>query len=454
MIPYENANDAVARAIMLQKIDRTWDALDLCLQVTTREPEHFQAWNTLGNIYTDMNRWDDAVTAYRRALAIKPDSKQVMLNYGVVEHESGLTAAGEQRLSGALEVHPGDTVLRWNRSLLRLNQGNFKEGWEDYESRWDGAPELGFKKRPHRQPLWDGTPTDAVVLVWGEQGAGDEIIYSDMINDLRIRQSRIIVECNHRLLPLFQRTWPHNVIVASHQQPHPVTKLAAYQISLASLGKFYRNRMSAFPARRPTLEVDSRKVAGCRRVLGEGPVIGISWQSKNPKIEHLKSVPLPLMAKALAPLGVMLLDVQYGDTDDARLELKMDHGIDLYHVMNLDMFEDMDGLAALMKCCDAVVTVSNTTAHLAAAVGVPTYVLVPNGHGHLWYWLKDHVGSPWYPGNLKTYRPERPGEWEPVLRNVAREVAADIERSRMKGATIGAEGVTAVDYGWKAPVLP
>lgn len=425
VLPITDIDQAINRAVALKDAGRDNDAIDLCLDIIAVEPNRFHAWNNLGNLYSNQNRWDEAVEAFKRALEIKPGSKQTQLNMGVVEHESGHSERGEATITKALESHPGDTLLRWNRSLLRLSQGNFAEGWEDYEARWDGAKELPFKARPHPQPRWDGTPTDSVVLVWGEQGAGDEIIYSDMLDDLIAKQRRVIFECNYRLVSLFQRTYPEIIVVANHQKPHPICKLAAYQIPLASLGRLYRKGKYDFARRRRPLEADQRKVDGCRRVLGGQPVIGLSWRSKNPKIEHHKSVPLPVLAKALTDVAgaamARMLDLQYGDTDEERLALKWEHGIDLYHVTNLDMFEDMDGLAALVKACSVIVTVSNTTAHLAAALGVPTLVMVPCGYGHLWYWMRSGTFTPWYDCAM-IFRQDQPGEWGPVLEAVAAEV--------------------------------
>ena len=130
----------------------------------------------------------------------------------------------------------------------------------------------------------------------------------------------------------------------------------------------------------------------------------------------------------LAPLfkipGVRFVDLQYGDTAAERTELASSLGVTLQHVPDLDLFDDLDGLAALVAACDAVVTVSNTTAHLAGALGVPVSVLVPSGNGRLWYWgTGDRTG--WYP-SMRLYRQPAGGAWEPAVAAVAADLARDV----------------------------
>ena len=95
--------------------------------------------------------------------------------------------------------------------------------------------------------------------------------------------------------------------------------------------------------------------------------------------------------------GVRFVDLQYGETAEERDAIKRETGIEIVRLKDIDNTNDIDGLAALVSACDVVVTVSNTTAHLAGALGVPTWVFVPYGFAHLWYWFAGKEQSPWYP---------------------------------------------------------
>jgi ADP-heptose:LPS heptosyltransferase len=116
------------------------------------------------------------------------------------------------------------------------------------------------------------------------------------------------------------------------------------------------------------------------------------------------------------------VDLQYGDTSAEREAVERDIGVRVEHLDDIDNFNDIDGLASLITACDLVVTVSNTTAHLAGAVGKETYVLVPFGQARMWYWFHDRLDSPFYP-EVKIRRQARTHDWTPVMSAVADEIA-------------------------------
>ncbi len=115
--------------------------------------------------------------------------------------------------------------------------------------------------------------------------------------------------------------------------------------------------------------------------------------------------------------GVRFVDLQYGDTADERAAVEAELGVSLIHVPELDLREDIDGVAALIAACDLVISISNTTVHLAAALGKPTWVLVPASAGNLWYWMRDTDRSPWY-ASAVIFRQKIRGEWRDIIETV------------------------------------
>jgi ADP-heptose:LPS heptosyltransferase len=111
--------------------------------------------------------------------------------------------------------------------------------------------------------------------------------------------------------------------------------------------------------------------------------------------------------------------LQYGDTSADRAAAREECGVDIVHFEDQDNFADIDGLAALISACDLVITVSNTTAHLAGALGVPAMVMIPAGIGQTWYWFADSAASPWYP-SLTLYRQKVAGDWPSLLKQVGK----------------------------------
>jgi len=199
-------------------------------------------------------------------------------------------------------------------------------------------------------------------------------------------------------------------------------KTCTHQIYFASLARHFRSDNSAFVrVRSPYLKVCSRRSAELRhRIAPPGKLVcGLSWISKNDAIGARKSLSLNSLLPLLQLPDTVFINLQYGNTQEEQAHLKEDQGLELINIQEIDNFNDLDGLAALIEACDVVVTVSNTTAHLAGALGKPVYLILPNGSGLLWYWHLKRSDNPWYP-SMHIYRGKSSGdhaEWLQCLRN-------------------------------------
>ncbi|MCA9219951.1 MAG: hypothetical protein KDA71_06455, partial [Planctomycetales bacterium] len=182
------------------------------------------------------------------------------------------------------------------------------------------------------------------------------------------------------------------------------------------LGRFLRRDEASFPHRRHYWRADTDRAAGYRaKAIGSAKrLIGISWISKNEEFGTHKSLALSEWRNILSLPDTAFVTLQYGDTAVERTAAKNTLGVPVTEVPDLDLFNDIDGLAALIAACDLVITVSNTTAHVAGALGVPTWVLAPSGAGKLWYWFFDRTDSPWYPA-VRIFRQSVPGSWSEPL---------------------------------------
>jgi ADP-heptose:LPS heptosyltransferase len=151
-------------------------------------------------------------------------------------------------------------------------------------------------------------------------------------------------------------------------------------------------------------------------------VCGISWISKNADHGEGKSLSLEALNPVLHLSGFDFVSLQYGETAEERDAFIQQHGVKIHHVDEIDNQNDLDGLAALIGACDIVVTVSNTTAHLAAALGKPVIVMLPNNDALFWYWHRDSHTTPWYP-TVRLFRRSDTGRWEDVIDAVAMTLA-------------------------------
>ena len=398
------------------------EALAVYDKVLVKAPDHIKTLNNRGIVLRDTLRYSEALISFDRALALKPDYVEAMINRGTTLHELGRIDDAVAGFNAALALAPDHPDAHWNRAISYLTRGELAAGWSDYE--WKRKSEhFGFPRRPFVQRVWDGGHLGkAALLVWGEQGVGDEILYGSMVGELVARGMPVLWEADARLLPLIQRSYPGLATVARTTPPDPATAAAGAHISTASLGQYLRPSTESFPkGRKSFLVADSAKAQAYRAKLLGGSktrLIGLSWVSKNQELGIHKTTALTALAPLWQAVGpeTRFVDLQYGDTATERAA----SGLDLAHLAELDLFNDLDGLAALISACDLVITVSNTTAHLAGALGVPVWVMVPAGNGKLWYW--GETGSSWYP-SAHVFRQNTPGAWDTLIADIAKKLA-------------------------------
>jgi len=389
-----HAGALVTRSVLLRKLRRSAEALAGCERVLAANPQDVDALTVYGDLLIDLERFDDATAALDRLIALRPNA------------------------DGA----------KWNKSLICLGLGRFQEGWPLYEHRWVGAK--GLVPRPYPQPRWNGERLEGPLMVWGEQGLGDEILHASMIPELIARTPSIVLEAEPRLVALFARSFPAVQVIALREELYagPIDA----QEPLGGLGRFFRTAWEDFPRREQGYLVpDAARVQALRgRLAADGrAVVGISWVSKAPVGGASKSARLVDFDPLLRVPGCRFVDLQYGDTGAERVALARDCNVTVERLPDIDNTNDLDGLAALMAACDSIVTVSNTTAHLAGALGRPTWVMVPHGHARIWYWFHDRDVSPWY-GRTRVRR-QRSGEpWTAVVARVVQEVSPFVASAR------------------------
>jgi len=200
-----------------------------------------------------------------------------------------------------------------------------------------------------------------------------------------------------------------------------------FQAPLGSLGRWLRRSFDCFPRHQGYLKPDPGRVAAYRsrlreRARGASLCVGISWTSANKDFGQDKSTGLADWQGLLRTPGCSFVNLQYGDTAAERAAAEKLAGVRIEHLADLDLYMDLDGLAALCAACDLVITVSNVTVHVAGAVGCPAWLVLPRFNGRLWYWFLDRTDSPWYP-SVRIFD-QLPGGWRETLDAMAGELAA------------------------------
>lgn len=406
------------------------EAVAACETALRLSPKLAEAWSTVGAALRALGRYEEAVQAHRTAIEIQPEMAHHHYNLGLtLQHCDRLPEAIES-LRRALDLEPEDAVAHWDLSFTLLGSGQLPEGWKEYEWRWR-RPQARAKR--YEFTPWDGNPSKPRrLLLWAEQGVGDHILYGSLLDDLVTSPLRLTLEVSPRLVSIYQRSFPQITVIP--QMEPPATDPSAYdcQAPLGSLGQWLRGSFESFPRHRGYLKADRSRVEAYRRRVRENAqpaqhVIGVSWKSANEEFGSRKSLSLLDWDRILRVPGVRFVDLQYGDTAGERAVVEPRTGTRIEHLPDLDLYDDIEGLAALCAACDLVITVSNVTAHVAGALGCPVWLLAPRGNGRLWYWFSGRSDSPWYP-SMRIFSQPSPGDWHGVLAEVARDLPAFIGR--------------------------
>lgn len=415
----------------LGTVQREQDRLDVA-EASYREalrldPDLATAHNNLGLVLHATGRLDEAMPCYRRALEIRPDLVEAHVNSAKLFRDQCRLDQAASVLDDAIRILPDAAPLHCDRALVRLQQGDFARGWEEYEWRWRSGSD-GLIRREFSLPQWDGSPlTGKCLLIHAEQGIGDEIMFASCLPDVIARARHVIVDCEPRLAPVFRRSFP-GITVHGGKQRDGTGWLADYpgidwQIPIGSLPRFFRKALAEFPRHAGYLKADPALVEMWRsRYAGMGPGLktGISWRGGYvPEIKKRRSTTLDQWIGALRIPGIHVINLQYGDTADEIHRLG-EQGVHIRDWADSDPLKDLDHFAAKIAALDLVVSVDNATVHMAGALGVPVWVLQP--YSPDWRWMIDREDCCWYP-SLRQIRQPCPDDWATVFAKVAQELA-------------------------------
>jgi Tfp pilus assembly protein PilF len=389
-------------------------------------PGHAMAWNNLGGVLLQTQRYGEAAACFDAALKIDPALTSALNNYAIACEVDGRFDDVLGVYDRVLAVDPDNVAARYYRALTLLSRGRLAEGWAEYVWRWR-RPEAVASHGRFPYPLWRGEDVRGRgVLVWTEQGPGDEILIATMLPDLVARGANVTLLCSNRMRPLFARAFPPLQVLTHDDAPARLPGDIVFQASVSELGAALRPSLDAFGPPAAFLRPDPTRVATLRRRYGDTrPLVGISWISRNAGLEQEKSLPLAAWRPILSVPGVRFVSLQYGDCRAEFEAVGRQAGIDIVHDESVDPLADLDGFAAQVAAMDLVVSVSNTTVHFAGALGLPTWALVPAARGRHWYWFLGRSDSPWYPA-LRLYRQDRPGSWGGTVDAIARDLAARV----------------------------
>jgi tetratricopeptide (TPR) repeat protein len=418
----------------LDELGRAAEALESYTRAAEIDPELAEAHHNRGSVLVEMGRLDEAVVAYQRAVELKPDYTEAHARLGGTLRALGQLDEAKASYDVALRLRPDDADTRVNRAMLLLQQGQFGEGWGEYEWRWGAAD--GPRPRSTSLPTWNGESlTGKTLLVWGEQGIGDEIMFASCVGEVAAMARHCILECSPRLVSLLARSLPEAIVVAPGTTPGGergvVDERADVQIAAGSLPRLLRKALDSFPRRDHFLVADPLRCQQWRAwlaELGPGLNVGISWRSGSDGPDRgQRTIDLALWHDLIATEGARFVNLQNGDVESEIAEFQQATGLNIYRWADDDDVDEFDELAARVASLDLVISVANATVHLAGGLGVDTWTLTPMAPS--WRWLAGTSTSPWYP-RMSVYSQARRDDWQGVLGDVRQRLARRLAEDR------------------------
>jgi tetratricopeptide (TPR) repeat protein len=417
------------------------EAIEILRPAIVKSPEIAMLWNTMGTVVSDQGDFANALVFFEEALRLDPSFPKARYNRGnaklLLGDADGAIVDCEAAMSGVL-AEDERQMMRLSRSTILLNLGRIGEGWDDYEARLNPQ----FNDRTDFAvdlPRWapDADLAGKTLLVVGEQGLGDEVLFGNVLPDVIGRlgpKGRLMLSVEQRLVAMFQRAFPtadvgpHATYWVGGRLTRVVPALQAGGAAdlwtpMGSLMREFRRSVEAYPTRESYLAADPARVAHWRTVLAEAPAglkIGLLWKSAVAKdARHRYFSPFETWAPVLAQKGVTFVNLQYGDCAEEIEAARRDYGVEIWTPPGIDLKQDLDDVAALCGAMDLIVGFSNATLNIAGACGAPTFLISTPG---AWPRLGQETSYPWYP-KTRVFLPPGFGQWDAVMADVAQALA-------------------------------
>lgn len=402
------------RGIELRNQERWEEALAAYDRALALRPDYVDCLLNRSSLLRAQLLWDAALASCERAIALQPDYAEGHFERASILAELARYTEALAEYDRAIAIRPDFAEAQYNRALLLLLTGDYESGWASYEWRWRNMDKLSsaLARRTFTQPLWLGKETLAGkrLLIYCEQGYGDALQFCRYAKTAADMGATVLIEAPPPLKRLLETLdGVTQVIAAGGELPE-----FDYRCPVMSLPAAFKASLDNIPRATPYLHSDPDKVAAWHARLGERrrPRIGLVW-SGNPAQpnDRNRSFRLARLVDHLPrELDYVCLQKDIRPVDEATLAANpwiSRHDREL---------RDFTDTAALCECLDLVISVCTSAAHLGGALGRPMWVLLTFNAD--WRWLTGTDVSPWYP-TAKLYRQRTNGDWNEMFARVA-----------------------------------
>ncbi len=405
--------------LQLGTIDQARRCTEHALRIAPHNPDvHMRH----GNVLMEQRLLAEAAESFGAALRLRPGDPAACVSLGFAYDLQGRLESAMGCYEKALSFDPDDVSAHLNRAAIWLLEEDYTRGWQEYEWRLRSREHAPLYER-FRQPRWDGTSlAGRRILVYAEQGLGDEIMYASCLPEVIEQAAHCVIDCEPRLAGLFGGSFPQ-ATVHGGRQTDAVDWLGGagpmdLRIPVGSLPLYLRREPAHFPQHKGFLRAAPERVAVWRarlQSLGPGLKIGLSWRGGVPQTGRgMRSMSLPELLPILRLRGVSFVSLQYGRCKEELALLREQYGIEIHHWQ--EAIDDYEETAALACALDTILSVCTAVVDLGGALGRPVWVMAPV-RTDFRYGLRGDAMR-WYP-SVRMFRQAQYGEWGSVIEEVA-----------------------------------
>ena len=372
----------------------------ISINAITLFPGNYEFHLNLGISLIYLEKYEDAAYSLETAEILNPDSIEVKVNRAALysrigRHNDSVTIY--KKLITQLSASKNYLInsVYFNLSFEYLYLGELEKGWELYEYGFENSIPFNQRRKPDRVfkvPKWEGQDIkDKTLLVWREQGLGDEILFLSIVPDLMKRVSSIIIECDNRLVDIIKRSFPKIIVRESSNNDNSDFD---FHIAIASLCRYFRSNITDFQHSKPYLLPDKEKIPEIVEARLNHPgklFIGICWRSGLLNLQRNNNyIELSKWEKLFKIPNAIFVNLQYGDCEEEITEIEIKYNIKILRWKNIDMKNDLDSVFSLITNLDVVVSAATAVSSMSYSTGKLTLVFQPKRN-----WT--NLGTDYYP---------------------------------------------------------
>lgn len=428
-----------------ERIEDAVKALDRALRL---EPDRYEARLIYGGLLYRALRCDEAERELVWCLDREPNSVNALNSLGSVYLFRGQFRKALELYRRAISIEPNNALAHWNAGTTLLSLGELSEGWVEWD--WGTQTKERSLAQRYTYPMWSGERLhDKTILIYAEQGLGDEILFASCVADIIEQAGRCVIQCDPRLAQLFSRSFPKAIIHgADREESHAwLDEIGCidYQCPSGSLPRYLRYRLDQFHNHSGYLKYSpDKKIEWQRKISeqGQGLRIGLAWRGF--KIDFRRAASYTNLINwtpILTVPGITFVSLQTGDVREEINQVRRETKANIVHFQELDFANDIDSLAALTASLDLVLSPEMTVYNLAGSVGVPTWVLASYAMKRPWAALGTQY-LPWYP-SVRLYQQATPGDWSELFERTGTDLKNYLKKASRKDSASMTETITA-----------